>query len=498
MKQTEETTATPQASFASHGKAFQEKVLQAMIKDKNWATQFIEVFDVEQCLEPAYLKVIADSYIEYYKKYKEYPSDELLRSVLKDRLDVQQKDIALWMQVVNFLERVNKNENLGDLPWVKEKSFTFCKQQRLKRALSKSVDIIQTDQYETVVEIIKEALAAGMASSPGHDYNNDIDARYSETFRNCVPTGIKELDDRKILNGGLGAGEIGIVVAPTGVGKTHLLIHIAAQAILRGKNVFYYSMELNERYVGIRVDSHVTDIPSLECPERKEEVKAFFADHPNLGKLTIKEYPARTPTINTFRAHIEKMALQGKIPDVIVVDYAGIIRSTEKYDLPRMELQCVIQELRSFGKELNIPVWTALQSNKEGAKSEIVDVTNMSEGYGQAMEADFVVGLQRLSTQKSTGYGNIFIAKNRAGIDGVQFKIHLDTSRSKLRILTEDEIEDMFSEMESERKVASEKTKSDLMKDLKEMKAKFDADSVGKRINDTDSEYPRSITEKLS
>lgn len=477
-------------AFDHFGKSFQEKVLQALMHDRNWATQFIEVFEVDECLGPAYLKYVANTYIGYYRKYKEFPSTEVMLSMMKEKL-ASDKDAVIRQQTANFFRLVMENKDLGDLPWIKEKAFVFCRQQNLMKALSKSVDLIQTDKYETVVDIVKKAIAAGTANSTGLDYLNDIDARYSETYRKCIKTGIPELDDKKILNGGLGAGEIGIVVAPTGVGKSHMLVHLTGQALMQGKNVFYYTMELNERYVGIRVDSHLVQIPSLECRDRKDVIKDFFEKNKEkLGNLIIKEYPGRTVTINTLRAHIEKMALNGIIPDMVVVDYAGIMRSTEKYDLPRMELQCVIQELRSFGKELDIPVWTALQSNKEGAKSEIVDTTNMSEGFGQAMEADFILGLQRLSTQKSTGYGNIFIAKNRAGMDGMQFKIHLDTSCSTLRVLTEDELQDMVLAIEEEKTENRSKATEGFMKGIKSLKKKFDIEEVGKRINDPDASEP--------
>ena len=88
-----------------------------------------------------------------------------------------------------------------------------------------------------------------------------------------------------------------------------------------------------------------------------------------------------------------------------------------------------------------MPIWTAVQSNKEGASSDVVGLENMAESYGQAHICDFVVGLSRKPTEKSTGYGTLFIAKNRNGIDGIVMKIHLDTSKSKMRVLTESEIQ---------------------------------------------------------
>ncbi len=432
------------------GKSFQEKVMQAMIVDKRWAMSFIEVFNVDECFEYQPLKALANIYIDYYKKYKEFPSVELLKQIVRDEYS-NNADLVLREKTIAVVGRIEKNEDLSDLPWVKDKAFTFCRQQLLKAALIKSSEIIATEKYESVVDLMKSAISAGVATNSGHDYNVDLDARYSETYRNPVTTGIPQLDERKIMKGGLGMGEVGIVVAPTGVGKTHALIHFGAAAMKAGKNVFYYSMEINERMIGIRFDSHLIDVSSTDCPENKDLIREYFETHKDtLGRLIIKEFPTRSITVNTIRAHVDKMAMKNIRPDLIIIDYAGIIRSTERYELPRLEMQCVIQEIRKLAQELMIPIWTALQSNKEGAKAEIVDVTNMAESYGQAAEADFVLGLQRQSAQKSTGFGTLFIAKSRLGVDGVQFAIHLDTSKSKLRVLTDQEKEQYSSDTAEE------------------------------------------------
>ena len=88
--------------------------------------------------------------------------------------------------------------------------------------------------------------------------------------------------------------------------------------------------------------------------------------------------------------------------------------------------------------ELNIPVWTASQANRDSANSDIVGLENMSEAYGKAMVADFVVSISRKATEKATGAGRLFIAKNRAGKDGIVFPIHIDTATSKISVLDED------------------------------------------------------------
>jgi len=420
---------------------FQEKVVQALLFDKIWAANFMEVFDVDQCLQFNHLKLVTKKYIDYRKKYKEFPTTHLLIDVIKQDLgDQLASDVVLKEQVVGFLKKVLTNDGLSDLPWVKDQATQFCKNQVFFKALQQCLNLAGTENYDKSVDIVKKAITAGSQSTAGHVYFDDFEARYSETSRITVATGIPQLDDKKVLNGGLGNGEVGIIVAPTGVGKSHVLVSMAAQALIKGKNAFYYTMELSENLVGLRFDSHITTIPTLELFEEKEAVKELLeATKGTMGNLVIKKFPARSVNVNTLRAHIEKMTYEGIKPDLVVVDYAGIMRSTERYDLPRLEMTMVIQELRALADELQIPLWTALQSNKEGAKSDFIDVTNSAESYGQAGEADFVLGLQRTAAQKSTGFGNIFVAKNRAGIDGLKFLIHLDTGRSKLRVLNEDE-----------------------------------------------------------
>jgi len=440
--------AVSEEVYFTFDKSFQEKIVQAMIMDRVWAAQFAEVVNV-QYFQYAYLRLVADRYLSYQKSFKEFPSMELLKTLIVDDLKTD-KDLLIRQQIQAFLIKVMKNENLGDLPYVKEKSLDFCKRKSLEIALEKSVHLIATDNYDRVVTVIKEALAAGMATNTGLSLETDIAARYSESFRHAIKTGIPALDDRTILNGGLGAGEIGTVIALSGHGKSHILTQFGAEALLQGKNVVHYSFELRERSVGVRYDSYLCGINSLECSSNIEKVQKMYEDNKDiLGKLIIKEFPTRSATVVTLRNHIERLALTGFKPDLVLVDYSGIMRSTEKYDLPRMELQRIFEELRGFAQELDVPVWTATQSNKEAASADFVDMTNMAESYGQSHACDVILGFHRKAELKATGMGSLFVAKNRAGMDGIKYQVHIDTAQSRLRVLTQDEIDLMMPTDES-------------------------------------------------
>lgn len=420
--------------FSKYGKDFQEKIFQALLTDHQWASQMVEVMKFDY-FELKYLQFLCDRFFGFYSKYRNFPTLQLLVTIIKDDLS-SGDDIILREQVIEYLTRMKSSPNIGDLKFVKEKSLDFCKKQTLQQALEESVKAIKEENYESVLNIMKDAVYKGSSSTIGHDFFEDHEARFTLVDRATCPTGLKELDKKDILNGGLGRGEIGVAVAPTGVGKSHWLVAMGAEALRRGKNVVHYTFELTETAVGIRYDSNLCGIPSSNIYENKEKVLQFYKDN-DLGRLIIKQYPTGAASIVTIRNHLEKLAMKDFIPGLIIIDYADIMRSTRTYDSLRHELKLVYEELRNLAMEMNIPIWTASQANREASKSDIVGLENMSEAYGKAMVADVVISISRKPMEKSTGAGRLFVAKNRAGRDGMMFPIRIDTSMSKIDILSE-------------------------------------------------------------
>lgn len=419
------------ASFGQYGRSFQEKIVQALLVDVAFAEQMLEVFDV-QYLELKYLQFLADKYFSYAKKYKVFPTLQLLITIIRDDLKVG-TDIALRDQIIDYLQRMRVNPDPGDLQYVKEKSLDFCRKQALKHALEDAVDQMQAERYESIVDGIKKAVMVGTAPALGHDFFQDYEARFTRLQRACVGTGIDELDKKEILNGGLGAGEIGVIVAPTGVGKSHFLVMLGSNALRQGIDVLHYTFELSETAVGVRYDSNLCDIESNTVIDSKHTVIEAYKGM-KLGRLIIKEFPTNTASIYSIRSHIERLDVKGFRPGLIIIDYADIMRSTRQYDSLRHELKLIYEELRGFAAEKHFPIWTASQSNKEGSTSDIVDLGNMSEAYGKAMVADVVLSISRKAHEKSSGWGRLYVAKNRAGRDGIVYPVKIDTARSKFTV----------------------------------------------------------------
>lgn len=234
----EKTQASNQASFGQYGQHFQRKVVQALLSDPAWAEQVSEVLEPSY-FDLKYLQYLVDRYLSYARKYKAYPTLQLLVTIVRDELK-QGTDVALREQVVEFLKGLKLSPDMGDIPLVKDKSLDFCRRQALKRALEKTVDLIETEKYEAIVDTIKQAVSAGTTTGLGHDLFQDVEARYVSLRRSCILTGLPELDELKVLNGGSGRGELHVCIAATGVGKC-TREHTSARI----------------KYVGIRINGRV-------------------------------------------------------------------------------------------------------------------------------------------------------------------------------------------------------------------------------------------------
>tara|TARA_R110001592_G_scaffold188358_6_gene433622 strand:+ start:52850 stop:54241 length:1392 start_codon:yes stop_codon:yes gene_type:complete len=426
--------------FSQYGKAFQEKIFQGIITDQEWAKQMSEVMK-PHFFDLKYIQYLTDRYFAYFEKYKCFPTMQLLITIIRDELNGMGADGLLREQIVEFLHRVRANPHPGDLQYVKDRTLDFCKRQAFKEALEQAVDLVGDDKFESVVELMKKAVSVGMPHSIGHDFFEDMEARFQEIVRITCPTGLDYLDTKEVLDGGLGRKELGVIVAPTGVGKSHWLVAMGAEAMRRGKNVVHYTFELSETAVGKRYDANLVGVNSNSIRENRDLIKDYYKENEDLGRLVIKEYATRTASVATLRNHIEKLKLRAFIPSLVIIDYADIMRSSKSYDSIRHELMLIYEELRQLSQDFNLPIWTASQSNRAGSGADVVGLENMSEAYGKAMVADVVVTIARKPEEKSSGFARIFVAKNRAGRDGLIFPVKIDTSMSTFTALSESEAE---------------------------------------------------------
>jgi|TARA_B100000282_G_C31727785_1_gene489351 replicative DNA helicase len=415
-------------TFQRFGKAFQEKFCHLMLSDRPFCDQISEVLSID-FLDYEYLRVFVTLLIEYRHKYKVHPSYDIMETKIKVQCNNYTK--ALKEQLLQFYVSVKTTDIIENSEFIKDSSIDFCRKQVLKGAMMKSVKLIKSSSFEEISKVIEDALKLGTDNNFGHDFIKDFEERYTLKARDPVSTGFERIDN--ICKGGLGKSELGVVIAPTGAGKSMVLVHLGAEALKQGKTVVHYTLELQDTIVGNRYDSCISRVHLSDLFHNKKEVLFRIKDIP--GQLIIKEYPTKSASTETIKHHIERLKKRGIEPDMIIVDYADLLRPTRTSKEKRYDLENTYEELRAIAQVYKCPVWTASQTNRSGLNAEVITMEAISEAFNKCFVADFICSLSRTIQDKQGNKGRVFIAKNRNGPDGLIFPAFVDWSNVKIKVL---------------------------------------------------------------
>ncbi len=410
------------STLSQFGHVFQAKIISSLLSDK----KFIQT--ISDILEPDYFDSDANKWLckiirDYFFEYKTTPTLE----VMKVKIDEMENEI-LQVSVVENLKESWRNVESTDLKFVQEQTLEFCRNQVMKQAIMDSVDLIEVGQYDQIKKIVDNAMKAGSDRDLGHDYIDGIEERLTKSTRNTVKTGWDPIDE--VMDGGLGAGELGVVVAPAGIGKTWCLQTIASSAVKQGLNVVHYTLELNQNYVGLRYDTVFSGVTTSDIKFYQDDVKKKI--DALKGTLLIKYFPTKSASVQTLTSHLSQIEIQGNKPDLVIVDYADILKGvgSEK----RHILENIYEDLRGLAGEIECPIWTASQANRSSLEEEVIDATKVAEAYSKVMIADFVVSVSRKVEDKIANTSRFHVIKNRFGIDGITFPSSMNTNIGKIQI----------------------------------------------------------------
>ena len=429
-KMEEQSFITENPTFAVQGTRFQEALAQLMLDDSTFCGQLMEVLDVN-FFELKYLRLFAQKIIDYRKKYGVHPSRDTIGTILRSEIGLESE--VVQKQVREYYARILSTDSVDGAEHIKDVSLDFCKKQKLKEAMIKSVELIKSSSFDEVSKVINDALKLGTDNNHGYDYLADFESRFIVKARNPISTGWDLIDN--ITKGGLGKRELGVVIASTGSGKSQCMVHLGAAALKQGKNVVYYTLELQDTVVASRFDSCLTGININDLQMHKDHVLGVIKDVK--GKLIVKEYPSKSASTVTIRNHLEKLKSHGFEPDMVIVDYADLLRPAVREKEKRQELESIYEEWRGIAQAFDCTMFTCSQTNRSGLNAEVITMESISEAFNKCFVADFICTVSRTVKDKASNEGRMYIAKNRNGPDGMVFPLFADYKNVTIRVLQE-------------------------------------------------------------
>lgn len=357
--------------------------------------------------------------------------------VVKDKIQkLDKKTILLKYQDKSHLDYLfgedeYPNENIDFL--IKETE-SWGKEQALKESVLEASDIICEKKDTSIIgNLIRKALAFSFDKNLGLNFVADIKRRfdYYNKSEEKIATKYKMLD--YYTNGGLQKKTLTIGAGSSGLGKTLLGTNLSTNFIKQGLSGVYLTLELAEELIARRIDSVLTKVPYHDLPQKRKEVMKFFKDFKG-GNIHIKEYPPSKASCVNIRTYLKELELLEKFkPDFLIVDYIQLMKPNHEkvgggsYD----KYKDIAEELRELAVELDIPVITFSQVQREGYSNSNLSSTHIADSIGIVNTADLIIGMTQTVEEEELSEQTWRIIKNRLGRKGVSFQVKQESTLLK-------------------------------------------------------------------
>lgn len=426
---------------------------------------------------------MADFLNGFYEKYSMPPTKPQMASELLYLLQAKKVPVSVGVEVERLMH------SLYDTPLIGSKEYTidviqrFATQRAHETAIMEALPYLERRDHEKVAEIMGQALAIAQMDIDVGGYwyfesrRERVRRRGSSEDLPVLPTGILELDIN-FRRGGVTPGEVGLWMAPKGGGKSIGLGHVARRAILQNWKVAYYSFEMSAEQTADRLDAGFSGVDMWLLDKDSETVlmglDRFADSFPR--SLMIKRYPNKTRTIQDIRRHLGTLKLVHHwVPQLIVIDYIGIVKPPRALKDKHLEMQEALEEFRALCIDLNCVGWTAAQINRSGAMAEVADGTHAAGSWDQLATADHIFTINQSVEDRLNRTIRILIDKIRDGRDHIlvgplmtdwkRMQFVRRSNKTPQEILEEQEAQRVemmakFKELEQKRLEAATKKKS--------------------------------------
>ena len=431
----------------------EQTILRNILTDENYMRKVLP-FIKPDYFEGIY-RILFREAGKFVAKYNRLPTSESFKIELdqSDRLTGENYTVA-----VDIIPQLFSKEPI-DEQWLLDTTEKWCQDRAIHIAIMESISIID-GKHETMTkgalpDLLSKALGVAFDTNVGHDYVENFEERFDfyHTEEDRIPFDLEYFN--KITKGGVPRKTLNIALAGTGVGKSLFMCHVAAGALVEGRNVLYITMEMAEERIAERIDANLLNVPVDQLPNLSREMfrtKVEDIARKTTGKLIVKEYPTGSAHAGHFRALLNELKLKRQFePDIIFIDYLNICSSSRMKGMGGSinsynYIKAIAEELRGLAVEFDVPVFSATQTTRSGYSNSDVGLEDTSESFGLPATADLMFAL--ISTEELENMGQMMVKqlKNRYNDPTRDKRFVIGVDRSKMRLYDVDENEQTLTD----------------------------------------------------
>ena len=410
---------------------FQRGILSLCLRTPRFLSQHRQVLSAE-LFAPGY-DVLCGAILVHYDGTGRPPTEgEVL-----ERLKTYECPDFIKEAAVGFLSRVQELE-LPDADFVAGSVRDFAAKQAVDRVVANR-GLYGTD-YDKMLRDLGEASALRFPEPEIVSYNLGIADRMGVVNAKVrpVPTGLPSLD--RHIKGGVGEGEMFLLLGLPKAGKSQVLVNFASHAAESGYPTWFISLEMRLHQLLQRFDQRLArKTAAVLVREDAGSLTAKVGD-----RLNFVVENARRLSVNGIRARLDR-TVPDQMPKLLVVDYGQLLKGGDTADpgAVRHVYEQIYLDLRSLAGEYGVALWSAAQANREGAKtrklvnfkgeekpSEPLTGEHMAECWAAIQHADGCISINATIPEKISHDMRLHLSEIRDGEDGQTVPVKFDWHRS--------------------------------------------------------------------
>jgi len=421
---------------------FQKKILALLVRDFKFLTEYGYNIINPKYFDSFYHQFICKNIIKYFTEHGEAPDQVNLESLVVDSAKKTRTDDEALNNMLDEIYEIF-NMELNSMGFVKDKVLKFVKRQNLIRGLDQLGGLLDSDDdYDKAVSIIEKAVHVGHSNDLGMNFAKsykELPKLYREEYGigNLVKSGLPTLD--RFMGGGFYNDFLYVISGPPGRGKTSLMSAMAANCMIRGNGVFYYTFEVPAVEIMFKVICAITKLSHDEVISGDD---SLFEDKIKIfdkysKQLQIKKYGGRTISTHGIRSHLSRTrTVEGIKPSIIFVDYADYILPTSgESDSSYYDRGNTYQDLLNLAEEYNCPVVTASQPKVAAWEKDTIEEADLAESSKKAQLARGIITINQTAAEEEENYMRLYTAKMSKGVKSRSVKISVDLGRCQFREL---------------------------------------------------------------
>lgn len=444
------------------GESFQYRLAHEFMDNHTFFEDLSPIVDQNMFTDPT-LKTFVGVIKNYYEREGNVPSYDSLEIELRN-LSHSERETETYVAILNKIKGISSDGS----DRTRELAQKFFKQQNIIKTANEILKIAGSgnlERYDECVDLLNEAMTKGVHNDFGECVFDHLNETLSDDYRVPIPTGIGKIDE--VLEGGLGKGELGVIIGSSGFGKTSMTTAMASHAALNGFKVLQIVFEDRIKQIQRKHLGRVTNVEAKDLSKDenidyvKNTVEAFRKGNDDIlqQNLRIVRFPSGEKTAKFIENFIKKITNSGFKPDLVIVDYFECLKhDSGGKDSNEFEKEGkTMRKFEAMAGELDVAMWIPSQGTKDSINLELVTMDKVGGSVKKVQIAHVVMSIARTLEDASNGKATIAILKNRAGGSGKVFN-NVDFNNGTCRIST-DNVDEMDSLFGMKKKQEDEKLK---------------------------------------